>query len=686
MRIIVLVLLLNLNIFNIKAEEKLDSIFNNKPESLNKFDFKFPEYKLDFLSNGIQLYLIPDQRQAITNFRLLIGGGASQDKNLAGLAEVSANMLLKGTKNLTAEQIAEKIDFYGASISANANDDYIAINVTTLTKYLNEILDILDNILFETKLNEDELEKLKKQFQAGLVAEKSDPNALASKLAKRVMYGQNHPYANFPSEESIEKITINDIDRYLKKYFISNNMSLAIFGNYNDKNLNDIFRVFSKYQKNTEFVLDEIPSPAKLEKGVYFIERDAAVQSSIRVVAEGVNYSDNDYEVLSFNSNIIGSGFIGRLFKTLREKHSYTYSPSAGLSGRKYYNFFSANADVKADVTDSAISVMKELIVDLAKNQITEEELDAVRKFRKGSYLMSFENSDFTASILQNGEFKGVRAKNFESYAQRIEKYNQGDILKNASKYLSEDNLYLIVVGPKSTKNNLEKFGNIFEYDRSINPLDDFEAVKIKPKDLVKNYLKAVGGKKIFKEISSLSSKGELVVTTQGQEMKGTYLVNAQSPDKSFSVQDFVGNKQEKWINGDKSWIKVADLVNQEKTSLFDKLEIMPFYFANILDLDANMEILGKRNSEIYVKVTGENEERVYKFDEKSFLLNSYTSTQDTQIGKITLENIYSDYKSFGDYLLPTSIENKSSLFVSKLKVNYTLNPNLEDQSFEPEK
>ncbi len=686
MRIIVLVLLLNLNIFNIKAEEKLDSIFNNKPESLNKFDFKFPEYKLDFLSNGIQLYLIPDQRQAITNFRLLIGGGASQDKNLAGLAEVSANMLLKGTKNLTAEQIAEKIDFYGASISANANDDYIAINVTTLTKYLNEILDILDNILFETKLNEDELEKLKKQFQAGLVAEKSDPNALASKLAKRVMYGQNHPYANFPSEESIEKITINDIDRYLKKYFISNNMSLAIFGNYNDKNLNDIFRVFSKYQKNTEFVLDEIPSPAKLEKGVYFIERDAAVQSSIRVVAEGVNYLDNDYEVLSFNSNIIGSGFIGRLFKTLREKHSYTYSPSAGLSGRKYYNFFSANADVKADVTDSAISVMKELIVDLSKNQITEEELDAVRKFRKGSYLMSFENSDFTASILQNGEFKGVRAKNFESYAQRIEKYNQGDILKNASKYLSEDNLYLIVVGPKSTKNNLEKFGNIFEYDRSINPLDDFEAVKIKPKDLVKNYLKAVGGKKIFKEISSLSSKGELVVTTQGQEMKGTYLVNAQSPDKSFSVQDFVGNKQEKWINGDKSWIKVADLVNQEKTSLFDKLEIMPFYFANILDLDANMEILGKRNSEIYVKVTGENEERVYKFDEKSFLLNSYTSTQDTQIGKITLENIYSDYKSFGDYLLPTSIENKSSLFVSKLKVNYTLNPNLEDQSFEPEK
>ncbi len=686
MRIIVLVLLLNLNIFNIKAEEKLDSIFNNKPESLNKFDFKFPEYKLDFLSNGIQLYLIPDQRQAITNFRLLIGGGASQDKNLAGLAEVSANMLLKGTKNLTAEQIAEKIDFYGASISANANDDYIAINVTTLTKYLNEILDILDNILFETKLNEDELEKLKKQFQAGLVAEKSDPNALASKLAKRVMYGQNHPYANFPSEESIEKITINDIDRYLKKYFISNNMSLAIFGNYNDKNLNDIFRVFSKYQKNTEFVLDEIPSPAKLEKGVYFIERDAAVQSSIRIVAEGVNYSDNDYEVLSFNSNIIGSGFIGRLFKTLREKHSYTYSPSAGLSGRKYYNFFSANADVKADVTDSAISVMKELIVDLSKNQITEEELDAVRKFRKGSYLMSFENSDFTASILQNGEFKGVRAKNFESYAQRIEKYNQGDILKNASKYLSEDNLYLIVVGPKSTKNNLEKFGNIFEYDRSINPLDDFEAVKIKPKDLVKNYLKAVGGKKIFKEISSLSSKGELVVTTQGQEMKGTYLVNAQSPDKSFSVQDFVGNKQEKWINGDKSWIKVADLVNQEKTSLFDKLEIMPFYFANILDLDANMEILGKRNSEIYVKVTGENEERVYKFDEKSFLLNSYTSTQDTQIGKITLENIYSDYKSFGDYLLPTSIENKSSLFVSKLKVNYTLNPNLEDQSFEPEK
>jgi predicted Zn-dependent peptidase len=686
MKILILCLLFIFNFFNIKAEERLDSIFKNKPESLNKFDFKFPEYKLDFISNGIKLYLIPDERQAITNLRLIIGGGSSQDANLQGLAEISANMLLKGTKSFNAEILAEKIDFYGASIYANSSDDYIAINVTTLTKYLNEVLDLLNQVLFETKLDKLELEKLKRQYKASLISEKSDPNALASKLTKRALYGNNHPYANFPTEQSIDKITIKDIENFYKKYFVANNMSLAIFGNYNDKNLNDIYNIFKKFEKNDDFSLIELPNPEKLGKGVYFIEREGAVQSSIRIVAEGLNYSDKNYELLNFSSNIIGSGFIGRLFKILREKHSYTYSPSASISARKSFNYFSANADVKADVTDSALSVMKEIILDLATNEITQEELDAVRKFRIGGYLMSFENSDFTATLLQNGEFKGVRAKNFETYTNRIENYTKSDILKNANSFLNENNLYIIVVGPKSVKSKLEVFGNIFEFDKSINSIDDFEPVKIKAKDLINNYLKSIGGNKIFKDINILTAKGELSVIAQGQELSGNFNQFSKSPNKSYSMQDFGGNKQEKWVSGDKSWIKVSEITQEEKTTIFDKLEIMPFYIANFLELKAEYEIIGKRNGEIYLKIKDENEERVYKFNETTFILNSYTSTQDTQLGKIVVENIYSDYKQFGKYQLPTKIENKSSLFSSKMTLDYEINPKIEDSIFEVQK
>lgn len=686
MKILILCLLINFNFFNIKAEERLDSIFKNKPESLNKFDFKFPEYKLDFISNGIKLYLVPDERQAITNLRLIIGGGSSQDANLPGLAELSANMLLKGTKSFNAELLAEKIDFYGASIYANSSDDYITINVTTLTKYLNEVLDLLNQVLFETKLDKLELEKLKRQYKASLISEKSDPNALASKLTKRALYGNNHPYANFPTEQSIDKITIKDIENFYKKYFVANNMSLAIFGNYNDKNLNDIYNIFKKFGKNDNFTLNELPNPEKLGKGVYFIEREGAVQSSIRIVAEGLNYSDKNYELLNFNSNIIGSGFIGRLFKILREKHSYTYSPSAAISARKSFNYFSANADVKADVTDSALNVMKEIILDLATNEITQEELDAVRKFRIGSYLMSFENSDFTATLLQNGEFKGVRAKNFETYTNRIENYTKSDILKNANTYLNENNLYIIVVGPKSVKNKLESFGNIFEFDKSINPLDDFEPVKINAKALINNYLKSIGGNKIFKDINTLTAKGELSVIAQGQELTGNFIQHSKSPNKSYSMQDFNGNKQEKWVSGDNLWFKVSEILQEEKASIFDKLEIMPFYTANFLDLKAENEIIGKRNGEIYLKIKDENEERVYKFNENTFILNSYTSTQDTQMGKVVVENIYSDYKQFGKYQLPTKIENKSSMFSSKMILDYEINPDLEDSIFEIQK
>lgn len=681
--ILAFLLLLTLTI---NAEEKLDSIFLNKPETLDKFDFKFPEYKLDFLSNGVKLYLIPDDRQEITNLRLLIGGGSSQDGKLAGLSELTANMLLKGTKTLNSEQLAEKIDFYGADISANSNDDYIVINITTLSKYLNEVLDLTNKVLFETKFDEKELEKLKKQYKASLISEKSNPSSLATKLSKKVIYGNNHEYTNFPSNESLDKITIKDVENFYKKHLYSNNMSLAIFGFYNDKDLSNIYKIFNKFQKKQDFILNPVSEAKSLAKGVYFIERESSVQSAVRIIAKGVDFANEESELLTLNSNIVGSSFIGRLFKILREKYSYTYSPSAMVSQRKYLNYFSANADVKADVTDSSITVMKSLISSLATEGISEEELESVKKYKIGNYLMSFDNSDFTTTLIQNGEFKGVRAKSYETFTTRLNNYKTKDIKQSANKYLKDNDLYVIVVGPASVKEKLKQFGNVIEFDKDINPLSNFEKVSMDYDDLLEKYIDAVGGEKAFKEIKTLKASGQVVINAGGQEMKGDYLSLSKASDKKYVLQDIKEAKQETWINGEETTVKVAGFTQTDPTNEFEYFDIMPFYLFKMEDSKLKFKVLGKRNNEIHLKVNSNDEERIYKFDAKTFLLNSYNLTQDSPMGKINLDVNYKNYKLFGKYKLPTSIENISSIFSSFTTVDYILNEEIDDSKFTPAK
>jgi len=670
----------------INAEEKLDSIFLNKPEPLDKFDFTFPEYKLDFLSNGVKLYLIHDDRQEITNLRLLIGGGSSQDGKLAGLSEITANMLLKGTKTLSAEQLSEKIDFYGASIYASSNDDYIVLNITTLSKYLNEVLDLTNKVLFEPKFDKKELEKLKKQYKAALISEKSDPSSLASKLSKKVIYGNNHEYSNFPTNATIENITIKDVENFYKNHLYSNNMSLAIFGFYNDKDLSNIYNIFNKFKKKEDFALKTVSETKSLAKGVYFIERESSVQSAVRIIAKGVDFANDEYELLSLNSNIVGSSFTGRLFKILREKYSYTYSPSAIVTSRKYTNYFSANADVKAEVTDSSITVMKSLISTLATEGISNEELDAIKKYRIGNYLMSFENSDFTTTLIQNGEFKGVRAKTYETFTKRLNNYKQKDIRESAAKFLKESDLYVIVVGPASVKEKLKQFGNVFEFDKDIKPISDFEKISLDHEDILEKYIDAVGGDKVFKEIKTLQANGNIVVNANGQEISGKYESYSKSPNKKYTSQDIAQTKQETWINGNETTISVSGMVQNNKTNEFELYDIMPFYLFKMEDSDLKFTVLGKRNNEIHLKVNNKEEERVFKFDAMTYLLKSYNTSQESPMGTIVLDVNYNNYKLFGKYKLPTQIENISSIFTSSLELDYKINPELEDSIFTPSK
>lgn len=678
MKLVIILILLSISL---KSEEKLDSVFNNVPEKLNSFEFKFPEYKIDYLKNGINLYLVPDDAQLITNIRVLIGNDVTINNSKPGVFELTTGMMLKGTKTKKANEISEAIDFYGANVSFNTSNEYIVLNISVLNKYLKEVVDIVNDVLFNVEFDKKELEKMKKQYVAAITSEKSDPGSLAGKLSRKVIFGDEHLYSKIVSEKDIEKIEVKDLKTLHKELFIANNVSLGIYGYYKDSDLSYIFDLFNKFEKKE--LNDKISLKTNYSPGVYFIEREGSVQSSIRIISPAPEYSEKEYEKLQFASNVIGSGFIGRLFKTLREKHSYTYSPSAAITSNKYDNYFSANADVKAEVTDSAISVMLEILEDMVQNEISNEELEAVKNFRVGNYYMAFENSDYTISLIQNSEFKGKRAKLLESFDSRIKGISSFDVKKIVNDFLNKSKLSIVVVGPKEVKAKLEKFGKVQEYTKEIAPLTDFKKIKMDYDDVFEKFLESIGGDDIFDDVKSLKVSGDIIIDVNGQEIKGEYLELMKGYNLKYSMQDLKINKQESIFKNGINYIKVDNQKLEEPIKDFDKINYSYYNFAKATDKNYKINVLGERDNKIFISIESNGENRVYQFDNKTFKLMEFSASENTPMGKIEVITKYESYFKVGVYEFPTMIKIQSNMFNSTLNLKYEVNTPIEDGKFE---
>lgn len=664
-----------------------DININQKPEPLSEFEFKFPKYKVERLKNGLKVFLIEDKEQPTIAFRVLIKGGSSVDSEKSGIADLTSGLLTKGTKNYNADQIANTLDGVGASISASANADFISIYAQSLKKHEELLLKMLKEVILEPTFPKSEFEKLQKQTIASIQYEKSNPSSLAQSLSRIAIYGEEHPYAKRNTEESINSITRDDIINYYNKWFKSNNATIAVIGDFEEKEiLQDLENSFSDWSKG-ELTNIELPNVKTLPKGVYFVSRPNSVQSSIVVTTLTVPIKNRYYETLGLASNIIGA-FSGRLFMTLREKYSYTYTPFGFQTRTRAINRFACGADVAKDKTDSAISVILSELQSLTNNPPTDEEFNRIRQYSLGSYLMSMESSSFIASLIQNTDFYGLMIEELPKYPNRLQSMTPYDIRIVANEYINPKNAQIIVVGDPSIKESLTKFGQLFEYDLDLNKVDlKLERIKLTVDELLEKYIDAIGGINTINKINAIESKATSEMNINGQVFSGDIYTIKTKDGRMYEKSDFRLFYSETWVDSNQAWINIQNTT----TELKDKELYRILFDANIFPLlnfskfNIKSNILGKNSKYIVLETINRNAEKnIYYFNNNNYLL----AKKETIINRENLielfTEIYEDYQKIDGILLPTKITNKSETMNSITYHNYVINPKFDENIFKP--
>jgi len=665
--------------------------FTKKPEPLEAKSFVFPDFKESKLNNGIKVFIVKDDEEPTVSIRLLIPGGSTMDGEKTGLADFTTDMLTKGAGKRNSLQIAQALDGVGADVAANTTNDYISVNLSCLKKHLKLTLDIFADVILNPTFPQDEFDKLIPQKLQGLKQQKSSPGAIAGNMARMVIYGDMHPYGKFQTEESVKSIKLDDIKAYYRAVFKPNEASIIVVGDVVEdeiiKQLNSALDTWKPGQKGSI----TMPNPQPMPIGVYFVNRPGSVQSTVLVTTSAVPYSDENYELISLGSSIMGGGFGSRLFRNLREKYSYTYSPNTTLTGLKYANRFSCNSDVRNSVTDSAITVVLDLLKDLSENPSPPDEINRIKRYRVGQYLMSFENSSFLASLIQNADFMGTPLEKLKTYHERYLSYSPFQVQRVADKFMNPMFAHIIVVGNPDVKSKLEKFGKVFEYDLDLKPLTGekgkFEKLSMEPQDLTRKYMQAIGGKDAVGRITTMLINSKAVITTQGQNIDGIIIQKFKYPNKMNQVVDMKMVQQSTWCDGKDLWIKDMSGINKKDGEELEKgiFDATLFNIAKIVDMGYKCNVLGKQGSDIVMKtVSPKGIDRTLYFDGSSFLLTKVESNIKTQNGPMPVTELYSDYIDVGGIKLPKTITSTNPYFTSKVDNEYKLNQPFDDKEFQP--
>jgi zinc protease len=537
---------------------------------------KSHEFTLD---NGLKVIVVENHKLPQISYQLTIDRDDMLEKEKSGLAGMTGSLLGTGTTNKSKAEIDEAIDFIGANMSTNAKGGF----ASSLTKHSDNILGLFSEVILQPAFPEEEFDKIKTQTLSGLQTSKDDPNAISGNVSSALIYGKNHPYGEITNESTVSNISLEDCKTYYSTYFKPGDAYLIIVGDISPEAAKaKAEKYFGKWAAgNTPKYTYDFPKGVD-KTSVAFVDKAGAVQSVINVTYP-LDLQPGAADVIPARvmNNILGSGFSGRLFQNLREDKAYTYGAYSSLSSDELVGNFSANASVRNEVTDSAVTQFLYELNRLRDEPVTQEELDLAKSYIAGAFARSLESPQTVAGFALNINMYNLPADYYETYLQRLDAVTIEDVSRVAKKYITPSKARIVVVGNKDeVMDKLVPFdledGKIQLYDIYANPRKDDSGapIDVNAKELLDMYIKAIGGSeklaavKTVDQTYSLEMMG-MELTSRSVQSEGKFFMNMSAPGMNIMTQRFDGEKGKVEQMGQAPMeIEEEDLVSMREQSM----------------------------------------------------------------------------------------------------------------------
>lgn len=647
-------------------------------------DINFGEYNIFTLKNGLTIIVVEDHKLPRIAIDLFIDRDPLVEGEKAGYVSLAGEMMRQGTESMPKEKLDETIDFIGASLSTSSQGAF----ARGLSKYNERLVKILADVTMNPAFPQEEFDKLKKQQVSGLETQKDDPDALSSRLFNAMLYGKDHPYGEFATIESTEKISLEDCKKYYGDYWLPNEAYLTFVGDIKAK---DAKKLAKKFFKNWEagavksHDYAKPPKPGKTQ--VSIIDRSSSVQTvlSLGNTIE-LNPGDADIVKLALTNQILGGGSIGRLFQNIREDKGYTYGAYSNYDDDPLIGEFTAGASVRTEVTDSSVTEFLYEFDRLHNEAVPQEDIQAAKNFIIGSFGRALERPQTMARLALNVQRYNLPEDYYEQYLKRLSALTANDIKEAANKYIQADALRITAVGKGTAiAPKLEKFGEIQFYDYQVNPVEA-PAMDL-PEGLtaaqvIEDYIKAIGGKETIAQIQDLEINMSVNIPGMPAPASGTakYL-NDEMYLMEMKMQG-MGTLQKQVYNGEvatESGMQGSKEITGDELKDF-KLETYMVPELHYDDLGVTTELKematidGEKAYGVAITLPS-GKKSMHYFSAESGLKLKTSTREETPNGTVTQDVMMSDYQNYDGLMQPKVQKIKVggqliTLTIEQVKVN----------------
>jgi len=423
----------------------LDRTLIPESKQVNEINFIAPQKQE--LDNGIKVFTINAGKQELVRIEFVFENVNWQEAKPLQAIAVS-HLINNGTKTLSAREIADQVDYYGAFLQTDYGADQSSIKIYTLNKHLAAVLPIVWSILNESVFPQQELDLFKQNQQQSLKVSLQKNDFIARKNFAHAIFGRS-TYGSSIELEDYQAIERAELTSYFSAAYKPANCTVFVAGKFEATEFDLLNSIFGKDWDNREPSTVNKFSFDTHEKGELFIERPDAIQSAIRMGTLSINRTHADFAGFQVMNCLLGGYFGSRLMANIREDKGYTYGIGSAIVSMKDAGYFFIATEVGADVCTSALAEIEKEISLLKSELVSAEELDLVRSYMLGSMLGSLENAFSHADKFKNIYFSGLGYDYYENYIRTVKTITAEEMMALANRYLNTEDFIKVVVGKK---------------------------------------------------------------------------------------------------------------------------------------------------------------------------------------------------------------------------------------------
>lgn len=450
------------------TEDKIVKSPSTFDRTIEPPDGKAPEVNLPVLwkatlANGIEVSGIQNKELPLVELRMVIDGGVLQDKlDIPGVANMVANVLPQGTKNMTPEELEEQIELLGSSINMYAGREEMTINASSLSRNFDKTTALLKEIILEPRWDTAEFRMAQTKTKNSIIQAEAQPQSIASLLFSKLLFGTDNifGYSTRGTRGSIDKITMNDLKSYYDNNFSPSVTKIQVAGNVSKEQVLAALKPFENEWKAKEVKLNSYPVPPNPDKSqIYFVDVPGSRQSVIFTGYLALSRSDPDYIKADFVNYRLGGAFTSILNQILREEKGFTYGASSSFQEMKVKAPFVAATSVRSDATFESVKIIRDEM-EKYRNGIDEKDLQFIKNCMILSNALRFETNGSLVGMLSTISKYGLP----DNYIKQEEKVINNMTIEEhkaiTDKYILPDKMYYIIVGDATTQlKPLEKIG-----------------------------------------------------------------------------------------------------------------------------------------------------------------------------------------------------------------------------------